>query len=42
MGWTVFVGKQRCFWENLLSKEMAQNLALACHAPMMGMHLNEV
>lgn len=36
----VFVSKQRSFWENLLSKDMAQNMALVTHAPMMVMHLN--
>lgn len=37
----VFVSKQRSFWETLLSKDMAQNMALATHTPMMVMHLHE-
>ena len=35
----VFVSKQRSFWEALLSKDIAQNMALATHTPMMVMHL---
>lgn len=39
---TVFVSRQRSFWEALFQKNMAQSMALSTHAPMMVMHLEEL